>query len=77
MNIKLVELLIEILYSSVKNLTIYYVGKNKGKEEEKKKFLKKQNDKLKEINKLNNNKMEVSNEINSMDSDSIYSEWLR
>lgn len=76
MNIKLVELLIEILLPIIQNLTIYYIGKSSGKNETELKFIKKNNEKLKEINELLNKKIKVSNEINNMDNDSIYSEWV-
>jgi len=76
MNTALVELLINLLMPIIKNLLVFYTGKSSGKNEKELEFIKKNNKKIIEINELLNKKMEISNEINNMDTDSVYNEWL-
>jgi predicted transglutaminase-like cysteine proteinase len=77
MNLKVIELILNILLPLIKSLSIYYIGKSNGKNEKEIEYLKENNKKIKEINKILNEKIKVSNEINNLNTNDVYSEWLR
>ena len=73
MNGQIVELLLSILLPLVKSLMIYYTGNSMANKQNKINNIKKYNEELIKINKLLNDKMEITNEINDIDNrDDIY-----
>lgn len=76
MNIAIVDSLIKILLPLVQNLIIYQMGKSNGKDIVELENIKENNIKLKKLNKLLNYKIKVANEINKLDRNDIYNQWV-